>query len=223
MADSWDDDDDQVFYLETMEWKLKKRVAEINPKLMPPSTDSFGLEVRVHSRKFNLLLLEESFTVRSTKYPISTAVLWSDDVAHSCFSQFLSSVGISLSRDKFFDILSCCRAMTVDTSFSTTSAPFLVLDINVLVRPVSVEEEEEEEEDHGLETVPATKSSVEALEKVRMIEGSKDQCIICLEKFEVGSEVTCMPCSHIYHEDCLVHWLELNNSCPVCRFKMPTD
>lgn len=33
-------------------------------------------------------------------------------------------------------------------------------------------------------------------------------------------ELMSMPCGHIYHEDCLVPWLRLHGTCPVCRISI---
>ncbi|MCL7029609.1 hypothetical protein MKW94_021460 [Papaver nudicaule] len=45
-------------------------------------------------------------------------------------------------------------------------------------------------------------------------------CVICMEKFEAGTLVTYMPCTHIFHEYCLIPWLQENHSCPLCRFEI---
>ncbi|KAL4633674.1 hypothetical protein ACB092_04G139600 [Castanea dentata] len=73
------------------------------------------------------------------------------------------------------------------------------------------------------EPIPATKCSIKALEKVRFQQGLKSvqECVICMEEFHNGSEVTRMPCSHIYHGDCIVRWLETSHICPLCRYPMP--
>ncbi|PSR89638.1 E3 ubiquitin-protein like [Actinidia chinensis var. chinensis] len=63
------------------------------------------------------------------------------------------------------------------------------------------------------------------LEKVVVRDGlgSVDGCAICLDEFHVGSEVIRMPCSHVYHDDCIVSWLKTSNSCPLCRYEMPSS
>ncbi|KAI9175025.1 hypothetical protein LWI28_026318 [Acer negundo] len=62
----------------------------------------------------------------------------------------------------------------------------------------------------------------EALEKTR-VEDCSRQCVICLEEISIGSEATRMPCSHVYHQDCIVTWLKQSNHCPLCRFQMPVN
>ena len=73
--------------------------------------------------------------------------------------------------------------------------------------------------------IPATISSIEGLEKVRLQHGSDSdgECIICMQEFETGSEITRMPCSHVYHGDCIVKWLKTSHFCPLCRYPMPCD
>ncbi|KAL4598372.1 hypothetical protein ACB092_11G055300 [Castanea dentata] len=76
-------------------------------------------------------------------------------------------------------------------------------------------------EDHSF--TPAAPSAIAALKEGRFKSSSTDtSCTICLEDFPVGSNVTCMPCSHIFHRQCIVEWLKNSHYCPVCRFKMPT-
>ena len=32
-----------------------------------------------------------------------------------------------------------------------------------------------------------------------------------------------MPCKHKFHNGCILPWLELHSSCPVCRFQIAAD
>uniref|UniRef100_A0A5B6ZW55 RING-type E3 ubiquitin transferase n=1 Tax=Davidia involucrata TaxID=16924 RepID=A0A5B6ZW55_DAVIN len=96
--------------------------------------------------------------------------------------------------------------------------------------------------DHGLEqliqqlaendpnrygTPPASKLAVEALPNIKvtdeLLASDSSQCAVCKDTFELGEQAKQMPCKHIYHSDCIVTWLELHNSCPVCRYELPTD
>ncbi|XP_039114803.1 E3 ubiquitin-protein ligase SIRP1-like [Dioscorea cayenensis subsp. rotundata] len=70
-------------------------------------------------------------------------------------------------------------------------------------------------------TPPAKKEAVEALPTVKIQENTS--CSVCLEDLEIGAEVREMPCKHSFHNGCLVPWLELHSSCPVCRFQLPSD
>ncbi|GMY33285.1 E3 ubiquitin-protein ligase MPSR1-like [Fagus crenata] len=70
-------------------------------------------------------------------------------------------------------------------------------------------------------TIPATQSSIQALHKFTLQQHSVEECIICMEEFLVGSVLIRMPCSHVFHGDCIVKWLETSHLCPLCRHSMP--
>ncbi|KAL6143400.1 hypothetical protein ACLB2K_054095 [Fragaria x ananassa] len=78
---------------------------------------------------------------------------------------------------------------------------------------------------------PATRSSIEGLQKVRLYSLEEAtirrnvSCSICKDDFAEGCVdqlVICLPCSHCYHADCIISWLEVNHLCPLCRYAMPT-
>lgn len=48
-------------------------------------------------------------------------------------------------------------------------------------------------------------------------------CAICKDQFLVEVEAKQLPCSHLYHPDCILPWLSNHDSCPLCRFKLPSD
>ncbi|CAK9276484.1 unnamed protein product [Sphagnum jensenii] len=74
---------------------------------------------------------------------------------------------------------------------------------------------------------PASKSAVEAMPTIQIshehLGTDAAQCAVCKDEFEIGAQVRQMPCKHMYHGDCILPWLAQHNSCPVCRYEMPTD
>jgi len=43
-------------------------------------------------------------------------------------------------------------------------------------------------------------------------------CSVCLEDFDCGEKVRMLPCSHLYHLDCILPWLtERQGVCPLCK------
>ena len=76
---------------------------------------------------------------------------------------------------------------------------------------------------------PASKDAVNKLRKININEekmkefGVENSCAVCKDEFIIGEECILMPCEHHFHENCLVPWLKERNSCPVCRYELPTD
>ncbi|WOK99065.1 putative E3 ubiquitin-protein ligase RHC1A [Canna indica] len=72
---------------------------------------------------------------------------------------------------------------------------------------------------------PASQSSISAMPTIKINQRhlhGDSHCPVCKERFEIGSEAREMPCKHFYHSECIIPWLEQHNSCPVCRYEMPT-
>ncbi|XP_073009150.1 E3 ubiquitin-protein ligase RDUF2-like [Typha latifolia] len=73
---------------------------------------------------------------------------------------------------------------------------------------------------------PASKAAIESMPTVEIAAGhvsAEAHCAVCKEAFDLGAEAREMPCKHIYHQDCILPWLSLRNSCPVCRHELPSD
>ena len=46
---------------------------------------------------------------------------------------------------------------------------------------------------------------------------SSGRCAVCQEDWILKEEACKLPCSHLFHSECALKWLTVNNSCPVCR------
>ena len=73
---------------------------------------------------------------------------------------------------------------------------------------------------------PASQAAVASLSRTSIQPSDVAQsskCPVCLLPFDVDEEVVLMPCKHRFHEGCMLPWLQKTNSCPVCRYELPTD
>ncbi|KAK9689602.1 hypothetical protein RND81_09G070800 [Saponaria officinalis] len=50
---------------------------------------------------------------------------------------------------------------------------------------------------------------------------SNPSCAICTDDFLVDEQIRKMPCCHLYHSGCILPWIRIHNTCPVCRFRIP--
>lgn len=67
---------------------------------------------------------------------------------------------------------------------------------------------------------PMAKENIQEIPTVR-ISGAQleksQSCSVCWEDFSEGEEVKLLECEHCFHSPCIVPWLELHGTCPVCR------
>lgn len=73
---------------------------------------------------------------------------------------------------------------------------------------------------------PASKAAVDSLPTVNINLGhvfSDLHCAVCTQPFEANALARELPCKHLYHSDCILPWLEIRNSCPVCRHELAPD
>uniref|UniRef100_A0A6C0LFM5 RING-type domain-containing protein n=1 Tax=viral metagenome TaxID=1070528 RepID=A0A6C0LFM5_9ZZZZ len=49
----------------------------------------------------------------------------------------------------------------------------------------------------------------------------KNTCIICLESLN-NKKTVITRCNHKFHLKCINSWCNINDSCPLCRYKYPT-
>ncbi|KAM7210529.1 hypothetical protein V8F06_014085 [Rhypophila decipiens] len=70
---------------------------------------------------------------------------------------------------------------------------------------------------------PASQSALDKLQTKEvddeMLSASEDKpkCVICVDEMVKGEKASVLPCSHLFHGECVTMWLKQHNTCPVCR------
>ena len=73
-------------------------------------------------------------------------------------------------------------------------------------------------------TPPASKSAISTLPSIEIkLEKQVLNCAICKDVVSICETTRKLPCGHGYYGDCIIIWLNPRNSCPMCRFELPTD
>lgn len=75
---------------------------------------------------------------------------------------------------------------------------------------------------------PAAKKVIESLPRIKinsdnLSEYSDKDCLVCMDSVQLENITIKLKCLHYFHEQCIVDWLKVHNTCPVCREEYPTD
>ena len=76
---------------------------------------------------------------------------------------------------------------------------------------------------------PASNNAIEKLSRIKIDENNYESkykgkdCNICLSQFELNECVAELDCKHEFHESCIIHWLKMNNTCPICRSELESN
>ena len=49
---------------------------------------------------------------------------------------------------------------------------------------------------------------------------NNNNCVICLNDFDIGDIISALPCCHVFHTECIENWMKNELSCPVCKFEI---
>ncbi|KAL2155415.1 hypothetical protein VTH82DRAFT_157 [Thermothelomyces myriococcoides] len=52
---------------------------------------------------------------------------------------------------------------------------------------------------------------------------TRTKCAICVDDMVRGEKAAVLPCEHFFHGDCVLPWLKMHGTCPVCRRSVEVD
>ncbi|KAI8342461.1 hypothetical protein BC941DRAFT_412829 [Chlamydoabsidia padenii] len=83
----------------------------------------------------------------------------------------------------------------------------------------------EESQSNAKGPPPASNRFIMSLPVInKQVLSSEETCIICKDVLQSSQDkVTQMPCGHYFDQECLLPWLQLHNTCPMCRFQVETE
>ncbi|KAK1262974.1 E3 ubiquitin protein ligase RIE1 [Acorus gramineus] len=64
----------------------------------------------------------------------------------------------------------------------------------------------------------ATNNGFPVEERVIALEDA--ECCICISPYEDGVEIHELPCNHHFHSSCIIKWLRINATCPLCKYNI---
>ncbi|KAF4376401.1 hypothetical protein G4B88_000089 [Cannabis sativa] len=93
-----------------------------------------------------------------------------------------------------------------------------------LASPSTIEDDEPLFDDETEYPITTTENTVQISYETLMNINNTEALITIQDMFaadvSVGSEATKLPCTHAYHKQCVVEWLQVSKFCPNCRVEI---
>lgn len=93
-------------------------------------------------------------------------------------------------------------------------------DLSILPKYIFRKLGDEEKPCGGSGLMVPVETSSEYLANERVLLPEDAECCICLSSYEDGAELHALPCSHHFHCTCIVKWLKMNATCPLCKYNI---
>ncbi len=76
-------------------------------------------------------------------------------------------------------------------------------------------------------SLPANNKIIENIPEIivdkKFIDTNDNECYICEIHIDVDQKIKILSCKHYFHSKCIVTWLHIHASCPLCRYQLHTD
>jgi len=93
-------------------------------------------------------------------------------------------------------------------------------DLNILPKYRFQIVSNEEKPNGGAGSMVPVETSSGYLANERILLPEDAECCICLSSYEDGAELHALPCNHHFHCTCIVKWLKMNATCPLCKYNI---
>ena len=80
---------------------------------------------------------------------------------------------------------------------------------------------------------PASQTAIDKLKRFKMEDKyckkneqnifEHPECSICLTEISNEQDTILLPCGHMFHDKCIVQWLKIHNTCPLCRYEIQSN
>lgn len=152
----------------------------------------------------------------------------SGDMSAMGFLSVPGNVGVPMAHQSAFGLLSSLNSMrSIPGMFSTSAGSFEVDPSNSDVASRQWEDFLHHilmNESSRAGAPPAPKQLLEGLSRHTIADESEvssyGECCITQDPFEIGEKMIPLPCGHNYKQEPILHWLEMHNTCPVCRVEV---